>query len=177
MFDKELVGRLYQAAGMFRPVNLGILNHSTGVTHVAGFTARQLQQRGVAIDVTLEENSAMLHDIWKMFNDTLWDHVTEGVKFLQTQGVDGRIIRLVQQHQAWKEEIIEPLTWEEKLVILGDLSFKNDIMPVKERVEDIIQRYAGPEGIPPGEEKWLRKYSSEIYQEILEIISPRILPF
>ncbi|MFH1423669.1 MAG: HDIG domain-containing metalloprotein [Candidatus Nealsonbacteria bacterium] len=178
MFDKELVGRLYQEAGMFKPVNLGILYHSMGVTNVAGFTARQLNRKGVAVDVALVENGGMLHDIGKMFDGTPRGHTVEGVAFLKRQGVDERIIRLVQRHQVWvfqPGEIPDPDSWEEKLVFLGDMAFQDSIVSVKERVADLLERYA--RYMPETRKKWLQEKSQEIYREISEIISPQILPF
>ena len=179
MFDRKLVETIYQEAGILKPEYLGILNHIMGVTQVAGFLGRKLNQR-VRIDVELVETAAMLHDIGKVFDDTPQGHVIKGVEFLREQGVDERIVRIVQRHQVWsfeQGEIPEPSTWEEKLVFLGDLIFGQYIMSFTERVEDIIRRYSGMGKLPQEREKWLREKSQEIYQEISEILSPQSLPF
>ena len=179
MFDKELVGKLYQISGILCPQHLGILNHIMGVTHVAVFLGHKLnQQENLGIDVQLVENAAMLHDIGKMFDGSPRGHVIEGVKFLRRQEVDGKIIRLVQTHQVWvfeEGEIPEPSSWEERLIFLADLTFQDSIIPVKELVKDLIERYS--QHMPQGREKWLRDRSQEIYQKISEILSPQPLPF
>ena len=173
MFDKELVGQIYQEAGALIPERIGMLSHMFGVSNIAGYLAHELnRQRNLGIDQNLLETAAMVHDIGKMFDETLWGHVEEGIKFLQKIGIDERIIHLVEIHQLWKNEVTRLLTWEEKLIILGDLSFKGEIMSVRERVEDIIDRYTG-HGIPQGQEKWIRKLSQDIYQEI-SIILPNL---
>lgn len=179
MFDKKLVGKLYQKAGIFYPQHLGLFNHFTGVTHVAGFLSRKLNQKqNIGIDTELVETAAMLHDIGRLFDDSPQGHVIEGVKFLSEQAVDKKIIQIIQRHEVWIFEdgdIPEPSSWEEKLVFLGDLIFKDHIMLYKERLEDIISRYSNV--MPPGREKWLRQKSQEIYQQISEILSPETLPF
>ncbi len=178
MFDKELIGRLYQEARIFKPENLGILNHVMGVAHVAVFMARQLQQKGVVIDAALVENGAMLHDIGKIFDGSPQGHTISGVIFLKRQNVDERIIRLVQRHEVWvfqQGEVADPESWEEQLVFLGDLAFQDSIMPVKDRVTDLLKRYG--QQIPETRKSWLREKSQEIHQKVSEIILPQILPF
>lgn len=179
MFDKQLVGRLYREAGMLKPKWLGVLTHQMGVACVAGFLARKLNQQGnLRIDVDLLETAAMLHDIGKLFNESPQGHIIRGVEFLSEQGVDDRIIRIVQRHQVWsfkQGEIPDPSSWEERLVFLGDMIFHDHIMPLKERVEDVIRRYSS--STPQGREKWLREKTQEIYQEISEILSPQLFPF
>lgn len=181
MFDRKLVGGLYQKSGVFCPEYVWLLNHLTGVTHVAGFLSRRLNQKqNIEIDTELVEAAAMLHDIGKLFDNSPQGHVIEGVKFLSSQAVDKKIIQIVQRHEVYSfesGEISEPSTWEEKLVFLADLSFGNHIVSTKERVKDIIRRYKDSGGIPRGREKWLEEKSQEVYRQVLEIISPQTLPF
>lgn len=174
MFDKALVGRLYQEAGMFKPENLGILNHMTGVAHIAGFWARQLVRHGVTIDIDLVENGAMLHDIGKVLDENAAEHAIKGARFLREQMVDEEIVRIVERHEVYtfkRGKIPDPSTWEEKLVFLADLFFSDHIVAMRERREDIISRY------PVRRKVWLRKESEMLYREILEIISPQTFPF
>jgi putative nucleotidyltransferase with HDIG domain len=168
-----LVFRLYLASGMFRPENFGILNHCLGVAHNAGFLARKLVAAGMILDVELTETGAALHDIGKMFDEGL-NHSLAGAEFLLTQGVDGKIIRIVECHEVYSFDETkappDPVTWEEKIVFLTDLSFSSYIIPVKERVKDVVGRY-------PGIRKdWLRLNYQKIYEEILGIIG-QPLPF
>ncbi len=174
--DNKVIGALYCKAGMLTPNTIGLINHCSGVAHNAGYLARLLNEHSLNIDIETVETAAMLHDIGKMFNNDLWGHVSTGAEFLRGQKVPEEIVSLVARHQIWQNEVTEPLSWELKVLILGDLSFRERIMPIKERVEDIINRYVG-NGIPPGEEKWLKKLSEDIQREILEIIKPQILPF
>lgn len=140
-----------------------------GVSVVASFYGRGLLQKGVMVDLEQLETAAVLHDIGKAFDDTLWGHVGAGTNFLRDQGVDEGIMHLVEMHQIWQNEVTRPLTWEERLIVMGDLSFSDRIMPIGERVEDIVSRYRG-KGISPSQEKWIRKVAKEICQDLSAIM-------
>ncbi len=176
MFDEELVGRLYQETEILNPQHIWLLNHMMGVSHVAGFLGRKLEQHDITIDVELLETAALIHDIGKVFDRGNQEHVIKGVKFLREKKVDEKIVRPIELHEVYsfeKDVLPEPSSWEERTLFLADLAFGQHVMLVKERVEDIIGRYS----ILPDRAKWLRKMSQEIYQEISEIISPESLPF
>lgn len=178
MLNKDLVGKLYFASGILDPQYMWLINHMMGVAHVAGFLSRVLEYKGITIDTESVETAAMVHDIGKLFDTSPRGHVTEGARFLQEQGVNKTIISLVKKHQVWvfeRNEIANPSTWDEKLVFLADLAFDNCIIPVKERVEDLLRRYA--QNMPQGRKRWLQDESQKIYQEVLEIIAPQTLPF
>ncbi|MFH1780616.1 MAG: HD domain-containing protein [Candidatus Nealsonbacteria bacterium] len=162
---------------MFKKKNIGILNHCAGVAHAASHISRRLNAQGLNINVDLVETASWLHDIGKPVKPGLWEHVDEGVKFLQEQGVDEKIVNLVRKHQYWGEtESVKGLSWEEKIIIIADLSFSDHIIPLSERVDDIITKYSG-NGILPGQEKWLKQLSQALYREVSEAIKPQTLPF
>ena len=170
MFDRELVERLYQKAGLFEPRWFGILLHQIGVMSIAGFLALKLsEENGLEIDVDLTETGALLHDIGKVFDESPQGHVLSGVKFLSEQNVDKRVIDIVRKHQFWSfrdNKALIPSTWEERLVFFGDLTFSNHIMSMKERMKDVIARF----------ETWgLVEEAEKLHQEISELLLPQQL--
>lgn len=175
MFDKQLVGILYNKVGLLSPGKIGLVNHMFGVSIVAGFLARKLLDADISVNVGMAETAAAIHDIGKVFDEGSPEHIIKGVEFLREQGIDEGIIRIVERHEVYSfkenETPPDPATWEEKLVFLADLSFSGNIVPIEERVEDIISRYPGIR------KKWLREKSQEIYSKILAIVSPQTLPF
>jgi len=183
MYDKPLVQKLYKKSGILAPKHIGILNHITGVAHVAVYLAHMfngsnlLQRNHVGIDVTLVATGAMLHDIGKVFDESDQGHVIQGVKFLSEAGVDEKIIDIVERHQPWSFEegqIPELFNWEQKLVFCADLLFGDHIMPLSIRVNDLIVRYGSH--MPRGTQ-WLKDTSYQLHKEISRIFSPKPFPF
>ena len=171
MFDKELVGGLYEKAGLLTPENIGIVNHNFGVADVAGFLARKLDQWGVNVDIELVETVGALHDIGKGIEDGP-EHSIKGADFLRQEDVDERIVEIVRRHEFCyfeRGQIPEPETWEQKLVFLADYYFGGEIVDMWERIEDVIAR------CPEAQEEWLRGSAKKIYQKILDVI--QIFPF
>ena len=110
-----------------------------GVMHVASHLGRKFNA-----DIDLIENSSMIHDIGKVFDNSPTGHTLTGCRFLSKMGISKKIIQIVKCHQAWSfqsDERPEPTTDEEEIVFLGDLMFSNHIISPVRRVEDLINRY------------------------------------
>lgn len=172
MFDKSLVSMLYVEAGLEIEEDLGLLNHMSGVSHVAEFLAEKFNRQGVTVDSQLAATGGALHDIGKVIDRDDSKHVAVAVKFLGEEEVDPRIIQIVERHEFYVRPwgVPEPETWEEKLVLLADLCFGGNIVSMRERRRDIILRF--PKDIKL---KWLMQKSEEIYQEVLGVI--QVFPF
>lgn len=172
MFNQELVRDVFQELNVFEYPNWPmLLNHLTGVAHIAKHMATVLQLPDGSVDII--ETAGWLHDLGKAIDDSVpASHVIKMVGFLRGRGVDIRVVAIVETHQPWvfeQGEIPEPETTEEKVLFLADLMFGGCFMPLKERVEALIDKYS--KFIPAGRDEWLRRRSEEIKEEFLIINS------
>ena len=168
MYDKPLVQELYQKSGILNPCFIDVITHMAGVAAVAGFLARKLILGGQTVNVELVETACMLHDIGKAFNPDLMGHVDAGIAFLSQERVNSNIINLVRVHQFWSNNTEPPQNWEETLVFFSDMVFGQQIMPFRERVNDVLNRYQSV--LNPAKQSLLQESSKQAFQKIIKVL-------
>lgn len=161
---------LYKNAGILNPCCLGVILHMAGVTNVAVFLAEQLNKKECAINIEMLRYACLLHDIGRPFNQDLIGHAVAGIEFLKTRNVDECIVKLVEEHQPWVYDATLPDTWEGKLIVFADLTFRKSILPPRIRVEDLVRRYA--DVLSPQQRKNLLNCYDLLFKELTEILSP-----
>ncbi len=143
-------------------------NHSEGVSNVAYSRACMLSDRGRENDTNLVRISGLLHDIGKAVvtpesrkkdPDLIFDSI-HGYEYLMGKGLSG-IARTIFPSFSLKElmelcpdifpeyaggrtEPLEPVTWEQRLVVYGDarVSGRGDEVTFDQRMTDMRTRYA-----------------------------------
>lgn len=167
MFGRELVFGLHEKAGFEIRKHGGILNHEFGVSSVAGFLARKLNEYEVVVDIQVVENAGALHDIGRLLSEDETKHAMVGADFLRQKKVDEKIVRIVEAHSFYtfpRGQFPEPTTWEGRIIHAADLCFAGEIMDMWKRIEDVIRRCPGVQ------EEWLWGISKKIYWEIRRVI-------
>lgn len=130
-----------------------IRRHSLLVAEVALLIAARLNRNSCRLDLPLVEAAALLHDIGKMSGlETGENHAELGARMLGGI-VAAPIARIVKEHIALDiSQTAGPLT-ESLIVNYSDKRVMHDrVVSVRERYEDLIQRYAKS----PSQAKMLR---------------------
>jgi putative nucleotidyltransferase with HDIG domain len=160
--DKLLRDAIGSTSNLKTPDNF--YRHSIGVAETAYFTALRLSVIGKKSDSDLVRVSGLLHDIGKAVvtpeskqrdPELIFDCI-HGYKYLMEQGLD-EIARTILPGFTLKElmelepEIfpeyaeyeLDPVTWEQKLVVYGDCHTDGRGEPVtfEDRIRDIKHRY------------------------------------
>ena len=111
--------------------SLQVIRHCVAVADLAVETGKQLEEKGLAIDIDLIEAGALLHDLGRSKNHTV-DHAIIGAQMAQTLGLPQSIIRIIKRHVgagisaneaaklSWPKDIYMPQTIEEKVVCYAD---------------------------------------------------------
>lgn len=132
-------GRLLVAHG----VPAHIRRHSRRVAGVARLLAEGVRAGGdIAVDVTLAEAAAMLHDIAKAAcMESRLDHAAEGGRILRRLGLDG-VADIVERHVhlgAW--DPAGPVT-EAEIVNYADKRVRfEEVVSLETRFRDLLRRY------------------------------------
>lgn len=149
---------------------LHILRHSEAVGRIGVFLARQLVDKGIAVDVDLVERACLLHDLFRVCDCPLEDFswfeqpVTEADKAkwrrLKEENSAHRheeaayvflkerypvLAETIRQHKytAVLDENGGPESWEAKIVYYADKRAMHDkIVPLKKRLEEAHRRSA-----------------------------------
>ena len=122
---------------------LHIRRHSLMVAEVALFIAARLNCNSCRLDLRLVEAAALLHDIGKMSGlETGENHAELGARMLDGI-VAAPVARIVEEHVYLDiSQTAGPLT-ESLIVNYSDKRVKHDrVVSVRERYEDLIERYA-----------------------------------
>jgi uncharacterized protein (TIGR00295 family) len=94
-------------------------------------TAKQLEGRGLKIDVELVEAGALLHDLGRSKNHSV-NHALMGAQIAQFLNLPESIIRIIKRHVGagitaeeaqrlgWPKDIYSPQSLEEKVVCYAD---------------------------------------------------------
>ncbi len=110
---------------------LQVISHCVAVADLAVETAKQLEEKGLTIDVDLVEVGALLHDLGRSKNHTV-DHAIIGAQMAQTLGLPESVIRIMKRHVGagisageaakigWPKDTYMPQTLEEKVVCYAD---------------------------------------------------------
>lgn len=158
-----------------------VLKHSKLVEKIAVYLAKRLKESGENVDIDVVDRAALLHDIAKsrvvkasngMINGEKDMHHIEGEEILKKEGYPelGRIVRL---HSLKEMENLRD--WEEKIIKYADLRVKHDdIVSVRERLDDLNKRYNIPEHLRIDEKK-VFALEKEIYSKLDE--SPDVLKY
>jgi uncharacterized protein len=108
-----------------------VIRHCVAVADLAVETAKQLEEKGLMIDVDLVEVGALLHDLGRSKNHTV-DHAIIGAQMAQTLGLPESVIRIIKRHVGagisadeaaklgWPKDSYTPQTVEEKVVCYAD---------------------------------------------------------
>ncbi len=150
-----------------------ILNHSLIVTRVANYLARELKQAGEDIDLKLVNESALLHDVGKRYeqqakhkedSDTVGSHAQEGARVLKDENFSEEIVDIVKAHY-FPQRKEEMDTWEKKIVFYADSRVGQSTVLLDERLEDIEKRWV-PNKITQETMDKTKKIAQDIEQEI-----------
>ncbi len=110
---------------------LQVIRHCVAVADLAVKTAKQLEGKGLTINVDLVEAGALLHDLGRSKNHTV-DHAIIGAQMAQTLGMPKSIIRIIKRHVGagisageaaklgWPKDTYIPQTLEEKVICYAD---------------------------------------------------------
>jgi uncharacterized protein len=110
---------------------LQVIRHCIAVADLAVETAKQLEGRGLKIDVELVEAGALLHDLGRSKNHSV-NHALMGAQIAQFLNLPESIIRIIKRHVGagitaeeaqrlgWPKDIYSPQSLEEKVVCYAD---------------------------------------------------------
>jgi uncharacterized protein len=117
-----------------------IIAHSKKVAEVACFLASELNKVGYALELSLVEVGALLHDIARIHSiETGDDHTSVGGTWLKEKGFD-RVADIVRHHVHFPDE--EMRISEVAVVNYADKRvMETTIVDLNERFEDFIQRH------------------------------------
>jgi len=120
-----------------------IFRHSLEVARVARFLSMELSKKGQRIDLALVEAASLLHDLAKAeCLKTKEDHAKKGCQLLKGMGYE-RVGEVVAQHIRLEQEESLSAVSEEEIVNYADKRVMHDrIVPLEERFNDLIKRYA-----------------------------------
>ncbi|MDR1993704.1 MAG: HDIG domain-containing protein [Nitrososphaerota archaeon] len=146
--NSELPSR-EQAIAFLRENNCSppVISHCIAVANYALETAHRLQSKGLAIDLTLIEAGALLHDIGRSKTHGV-DHSLIGAQIIQKLGLSKSIVNIVKRHVGagitaaeanrlgWPKDDYTPQTLEEKIVCYADKRIDNvDVIPIDVEIE------------------------------------------
>lgn len=145
-----------------------ILEHSKLVNKIAMFLGKKLREKGEMINLELLDAASLLHDIGKIrSNKTGKSHTEEGRDILLKEGYP-EIAELIPKHRIDKIYYENLNTWEEKLIYYGDRRAGTKIMPVDERIKDMLTRHPSLEKDIPKFKPRIKELEGEIFN-ILDI--------
>ncbi len=185
--------KLWELLTKYR-VPLHILAHMKKVSALSLFIGNRLRGLGIAVDLILLRQGALLHDFVKLVDFTTLDlkyfhqnyshedvvfwtnlmkmypdqgHCQAGYEILMEEG-EPVLANIVKKHcfKALISSEDSPETWEEKIVYYADKRVRHDeIVSVKERLEDGRKRYF-PDGDVPANDGIIEQALLKLEEEI-----------
>jgi len=144
-----------QALALLRANNCSplVVGHCKAVAKLAVETAKQLQKKGLSVDVDLVEVGALVHDIGRSKTHSV-DHAVVGAEIARAAGFPEAVIRIVKRHVGggitkseaeklgWPEGTYMPVTLEEKIVSYADklVETNDERIPVEETINKFQAR-------------------------------------
>jgi HD superfamily phosphodiesterase len=119
-----------------------LLHHVQLVAAIAYWLAHELMLAGAAVDPILTHRAALLHDLDKLDPDRPDDmHGMWGAEEIAIRGFE-EVAEIVRQHVPRNQESIHFTSREAELVFFADKMAKgNQIVSIKERYDDLVDRY------------------------------------
>jgi uncharacterized protein len=124
-----------------------VISHCLAVADFALETARNLQRRGLKVDLALVEAGAVLHDIGRSKTHSV-DHAPAGAQIAQTLNLPQQVIDIIKRHVGagitpdeaerlgWPKDNYVPQTLEEKIVCYADKRIDhNQAVPIEAEIE------------------------------------------
>ena len=128
-----------------------VINHCIAVANLALITTKNIQNRGINVDIALVEVGAILHDVGRSITHTV-DHAVVGAKIVEKAGLSEPVISIIKRHVGggitknearnlgWANDIYMPCTIEEKIVSYADkLIEKSRIAPIENTIKKLIK--------------------------------------
>lgn len=128
-----------------------IIAHTKAVNKVAVFLAEKMKGNGIDVDVDLVNAASLLHDIAKSTEIRARDggdrikHAFRGCEILTLEGYP-QIGQIIKKHEldSVLNSLLEPKTWEEKIVYYADKRVNHDrIVSLNERIRYFNDKYVG----------------------------------
>ena len=133
-----------------------VIRHSVAVADLALETARELEEKGLKINVELVEAGALLHDLGRSKTHNV-DHSIVGAQIAQSIGLPDEVIAIIKRHVGagitekeaqmlgWPKDNYVPQTLEEKVVSYADKQIENGRrVPIETEIER-LQKENKPE--------------------------------
>jgi putative nucleotidyltransferase with HDIG domain len=119
-----------------------LLHHVELVAAIAYWLAHELMLAGEAVDPILAHRAALLHDLDKLDPDRPDDmHGIWGAEEIASRGFE-KVAEIVRQHVPKNQQSIHFTCPEAELVFFADKMAKgNQIVTIKERYDDLVNRY------------------------------------
>jgi len=154
--------------------NERLLRHSTAVAEIAAFLCSAMARRGVAVDATLVETAALLHDIDKMLpvDDPLKElgHAAAGAEWLRING-HAELSAPIASHPVMKMGYAPSFeAWAEaaglagRIVAYSDKRARQELISLDERFADWHRRYPASAPLDLAHERFQR-----LEQELCEL--------
>ncbi len=128
-----------------------IIAHTKAVNKVAMFLAEKIKSNGIDIDIAAVNAASLLHDIAKSTeirakeNGDGIKHAFRGCEILTLEGYP-QLGQIIKKHEldSVLNSLLEPKTWEEKIVYYADKRVNHDqIVSLNERIRYFNDKYVG----------------------------------
>jgi uncharacterized protein len=126
-----------------------VINHCKAVTTLAIEIARELQAKGILLDLELVEAGALLHDLGRSKNHGV-EHGLIGAQMAKTLGLPESIAGIMKRHVGagisndeaewlkWPQDNYLPNSIEEKVVCYADKCIDNDkVTPIEVEINKL----------------------------------------
>jgi uncharacterized protein len=126
-----------------------VINHCLAVTEVALRIARNLEAKGVRVNLKLVEAGALLHDIGRSKTHSV-DHSLVGAQIAQTLNLPKSVVNIIKRHVGagitdeeaaslgWPKDNYIPQTLEEKVVCYADKRVDHDkVTPIETEIQKL----------------------------------------
>jgi uncharacterized protein len=149
-----------QAIELLRKNNCSpqVISHCQAVAEISLDIAKELEKKGLKLDLKLIEAGALLHDIGRSKTNAV-DHGVIGAQIAQSEGLPPAVVDIIRTHVGggftakevaefgWPKDVYTPLTLEEKVVSYADKlvdNSKRGRVPVEVEIKRL--RAAGHNG-------------------------------
>lgn len=141
--------------------------HVEEVTRLALFFAEKLKEKGIEINKSLVESSALLHDIDKNIPRKEGErHPDTAVRILKELGME-EVAVVVARHSLHHilSSYTAPQTWEERVVYLADKMTKYEVIGVEHRFKLWYKEHLPPQAVKELDASFplVKKLEQEVY--------------